>query len=268
MAWSTRELAELAGTTVKAVRHYHKLDLLEEPERKENGYKQYGVTHLVRLLQITRLADLGVPLGRIATMGHADNNPNEALRVLDAELEGTIARLQRIRGELALIFENHSPASLPAGFGPVASTMSETDRSLIMIYSRVLDESAMQDMQKMVNDGPVTEVDAEFDALTLDADRATRRRIAEGLAPGLVGLLEKYEWLQDPGSRAPRGSAFAAGTMGEAIRALYNKAQLEVLYRAHLISTGADDKLSELEAVLDAKELAEPGAVAHRTDSP
>jgi DNA-binding transcriptional MerR regulator len=254
MAWSTRELAELAGTTVKAVRHYHKLALLDEPERKENGYKQYEVTHLVRLLQITRLADLGVPLGRIATMGHPDANPDEALRVLDAELEGTIARLQRIRGELALIFENHSPAALPGGFGQVASAMSETDRSLIMIYSRVLDDSAMQDMQKMINDGPITDADAEFDSLSVDADRATRRRIAEGLAPGLTELLGKYEWLQDPGSRAPRGSAFAHNTMGEAVRALYNHAQLEVLYRAHLIATGADDKIAELEAALDAKE--------------
>jgi DNA-binding transcriptional MerR regulator len=254
MPWSTRELAELAGTTVKAVRHYHKLDLLEEPERKENGYKQYEVSHLVRLLQITRLADLGVPLGRIATMGNADDNPDEALRVLDAELEGTIARLQRIRGELALIFENRSPASLPAGFGPVASTMTETDRSLIMIYSRVFDDSAMQDMQEIMSEIPATEADKEFEALTLDADRATRRQLGESLAPGLADLLTKYEWMRDPGSKAPRGAAFAQGTMGEAIRALYNQAQLEVLYRAHLISTGAHDQLTELEAALDAQE--------------
>ena len=31
MPWSTRELAELAGTTVKAVRHYHEIGLLDEP---------------------------------------------------------------------------------------------------------------------------------------------------------------------------------------------------------------------------------------------
>ncbi|WP_433560110.1 MerR family DNA-binding transcriptional regulator [Pseudonocardia xinjiangensis] len=28
MAWSTRELADLAGTTVRAVRHYHDVGLL------------------------------------------------------------------------------------------------------------------------------------------------------------------------------------------------------------------------------------------------
>jgi DNA-binding transcriptional MerR regulator len=47
VAWSTRELAELAGTTVNTVRHYHRIGLLDEPERRNNGYKEYGVPHLV-----------------------------------------------------------------------------------------------------------------------------------------------------------------------------------------------------------------------------
>ena len=37
MAWSTRQLAEMAGTTVKSVRYYHQLGLLDEPERLGNG---------------------------------------------------------------------------------------------------------------------------------------------------------------------------------------------------------------------------------------
>lgn len=40
MAWSTQQLADLAGTTVNTVRHYHRLGLLDEPERQGNGYKQ------------------------------------------------------------------------------------------------------------------------------------------------------------------------------------------------------------------------------------
>jgi len=65
VAWSTRELAELAGTTVKSVRYYRQLGLLEEPERLGDGYKQYELRHLVRLLQITRLTELGFPLSQI-----------------------------------------------------------------------------------------------------------------------------------------------------------------------------------------------------------
>jgi DNA-binding transcriptional MerR regulator len=37
MAWSTRQLAELTGTTLRTVRHYHDVGLLEEPKRRANG---------------------------------------------------------------------------------------------------------------------------------------------------------------------------------------------------------------------------------------
>ncbi|MGV9504801.1 MerR family transcriptional regulator [Streptomyces tendae] len=59
MAWRPRQLADLAGTTVGAVRRYHDAGLLEEPPRRANGHKQYGVAHLVRVLRIKRRADLG-----------------------------------------------------------------------------------------------------------------------------------------------------------------------------------------------------------------
>lgn len=59
MGWSTREVAQLAGTTLRTVRHYHEIGLLDEPERLPNGYKAYRTEHLVRLLQIRRLTGLG-----------------------------------------------------------------------------------------------------------------------------------------------------------------------------------------------------------------
>ncbi|WP_291048718.1 MerR family transcriptional regulator [Herbiconiux sp.] len=251
MAWSTSQLAELAGTTVKAVRHYHKVGLLEEPERRSNGYKQYQVSHLLRLLQISRLAELGVPLAEIASLGRADKDPDEALRVLDAELEATVSRLQRIRGELALILRHRSPAELPAGFGEVADELSEADRSLVMIYARVFDDHAMNELLQAVKNEPRTELDREFEALAPDAERGIRRRLGELLAPSVARQLEQTEWLRDPGSVALRNSAEAGEIMVAAVRDLYNPAQLEVMYRAHLIGTGDVETLTRLEATLD-----------------
>jgi DNA-binding transcriptional MerR regulator len=40
MTWSTSRLAQLAGTTTATVRHYHRVGVLEQPERLSNGYKQ------------------------------------------------------------------------------------------------------------------------------------------------------------------------------------------------------------------------------------
>lgn len=102
MAWSTRELAELADTTVRAVRHYHEVGLLDEPERRANGYKQYDVAHLLRLRRIKHLSDLGFTLIEIGAMGEHDPSP-QALSALDTELATRVERLQRARTELGII---------------------------------------------------------------------------------------------------------------------------------------------------------------------
>lgn len=107
MAWSTRELAELAGTTLNAVRHYHRVGLLEEPERTSNGYKHYEVRHLTRLILIRRLRDLGVPLDRIEQASCPDSS-EAALGAIDAELAEDIERLKRLRSEIDAILRGFS----------------------------------------------------------------------------------------------------------------------------------------------------------------
>lgn len=110
MAWSTRELAELAGTTLNAVRHYHRVGLLEEPERTSNGYKQYEVRHLTRLILIRRLRDLGVPLDRVDQASCPDSSVAE-LGAIDSELAASIDRLQRSRSEIGAILRGSSSAA-------------------------------------------------------------------------------------------------------------------------------------------------------------
>lgn len=235
MAWSTRQLAELAGTTVNTVRHYHEAGLLDEPERRSNGYKQYGVPHLLRLLQIRRLRELGVPIAQIETLGRADEDPAEALRVLDAELEATIERLQRARSELALILRHSAPVDLPPGFSSVANTLSEPHRALVMVYAQVYDESAMGDLRQILEETPRTRSDEEFENLPPDADEATKNRLAEHYAPIIDQLRAQYPWLNDPATRSTRSASTLATTMVETLREIYNPAQLEVLYLADQI---------------------------------
>ncbi|TFD92113.1 MerR family transcriptional regulator [Cryobacterium lactosi] len=247
MAWSTSELANLAGTTVKAVRHYHALGLLAQPERRTNGYKQYEVHHVVRLLQIRRLVDLGLPLTQIASMQGADDNPREAFRAIDAELAVTIERLQRMRTELAAIAEHGAPVDLPPGFSEAAPQLNSIDRSLVMIYSRIFDDNAMGDMRQIM-EVKRTDADDEFEALPVDADLATKIRLAKVFALELAGLREKYPWLEDPGSVAAGSVAQTEDTVTQTVTGLYNLAQLEVIYRAHLNATGeTDDRLPTLE---------------------
>lgn len=230
MAWSTRQLADLAGTTVKAVRHYHATGLLDDPVRAANGYKQYQVAHLVRLLQIRRLSDLGLPLAQIATLGRADEDPDEAIRVLDSELAVTIERLERVRAELAIILRHRAVVDLPEGFGPVAGTVSEADRGMLLIYSRLLNDEAMAELAEVMQ--VRDPVDDEFDALPPDADEDTVQRLAERLAPGIVRLQEQYPSIKDIGAYTSRDEASARDTVVQALVELYNPAQVEALRRA------------------------------------
>jgi len=152
MAWSTRELAERAGTTVNTIRHYHRLGLLDEPEREENGYKQYQVHHLVSLLRIRRLADLGVPLTQIgAVRADADGAP-QLLRELDAELAENIRRMKKARSDIAALLRDDAPADTPVGFEPVAGRMSESDLSIVHIYTRLYDDAALADIRMIAED--------------------------------------------------------------------------------------------------------------------
>ncbi|MFD4594235.1 MerR family transcriptional regulator [Streptomyces rubiginosohelvolus] len=64
--------AAFVGITVKTVRHYHKLNLVAEPERDSSGYRRYGSAELLRLVQVRTLADAGVPLAEIEPLLDAD----------------------------------------------------------------------------------------------------------------------------------------------------------------------------------------------------
>lgn len=236
MAWSTREIAELTGTTLRAVRHYHDVGLLAEPERRSNGYKQYGVAHLVRVLRIKRLTDLGFTLAQIADMGDADDHPEEALRTLDAELAATIEKLQRIRLELAAIMKQPLPTDLPPELATVAQAdLSDADRSLTVVMSRVLGPQGMQAYSDMLGSLERTPADLEFDELPSDADEATREDLAHRMVAEVRAMREQHPAVSDLGTDAPGGARFAGETMGKALRDLYNDAQLDVMRRLHLL---------------------------------
>jgi DNA-binding transcriptional MerR regulator len=232
-SWSTRELAELAGTTVNTVRHYHRIGLLDEPERRYNGYKKYGVRDLVALLRIRRLAELGVPLSRIAEVSRGSDHAPETLRELDAELAADIERLERARADIAVILSEEAPPDAPAGFAAVASHLSESDSAIIHVYSRIYDEGAMADLRNMVEvDAEADEVSREIDSLPADADDATRRRLAELLAPTIAQNIVDYPWLTDPVQRMSKNRSRARQTFVAAVEELYNPAQLDVFARA------------------------------------
>jgi len=241
VAWSTRQLADLAGTSLRAVRHYHEVGLLAEPERRTNGYKQYGVAHLVRLLRIKRLTDLGFSLPQIAEMGDADEHPEEALRTLDAELAATIERLQRARVELGVILHRSAPTDLPPEIAPATARpdLSDADRSFIVVLTRVLGPSGLDTYREMLHDYDSDPAMSDFDHLPEDADEQTRTELADRLAPLVRDLHSRHPGLRDASADAPGGATFAAQTMGVALRDLYHPAQIDIMVRVNQLLLAA-----------------------------
>jgi DNA-binding transcriptional MerR regulator len=96
------QLADYAGVTPRAVRHYHQIGLLPEPERDASGYRRYGATAVVSLIKIRTLANAGVPLSQIAELLQADPAAfAEAVRRIDDRLREEAERLELSRKQIA-----------------------------------------------------------------------------------------------------------------------------------------------------------------------
>jgi DNA-binding transcriptional MerR regulator len=108
------QLAAYAGVTVRAVRHYHQIGLLPEPERDASGYRRYGATAVVSLIKIRTLANAGVPLSRIGRMLEADASTFAgAVERIDSDLRDEIERLETNRKQIAQLAAGDSLALPP-----------------------------------------------------------------------------------------------------------------------------------------------------------
>lgn len=245
MAWSTREIAELSGTTVKTVRYYHALGLLDEPERRPNGYKQYRVGHLARILQIKRLTALGVPLAQVATLETDPEGQTAIFRSIDAELEATVERLQGIRRELATLLQPGASADVPTPFTRVAQHLRTNDRVLLTIYAQLYSDESIDRVRKVLEANHNPALDVQFQDLPADADEATRQALAEQIAGAIDRRRDVPPGEPEPRNLEPRQAEAAQNAVGHALNALYNQAQLDVLRRAHAISRrlgGGEDR--------------------------
>jgi DNA-binding transcriptional MerR regulator len=96
------QLASYAGVTIKAVRHYHKRGLLEEPPRDSSGYRRYTAQHAVDLVKIKTLAEAGVPLARIKELFTAEPDQfGAAMAEIDRNLQERARELRRTRERIA-----------------------------------------------------------------------------------------------------------------------------------------------------------------------
>ncbi|OZM71086.1 MerR family transcriptional regulator [Amycolatopsis antarctica] len=237
MVWSIREIAELAETSQRAVRHYNEIGLLEPPARTANGHKRYGENHLARLLRIKRLTELGLSLSRISVLDALGDRPEEARRFLDAELTGTMDRLRRVQAEVTTILRERVPIELPSGFAPatVGRQLNHADRSFLVVMSRVLGVERRRAYADLLREQATDPAGLEFTGLDADADDRTCRDLAERMVPAVHGIHIRHPALRDLHAGAPFGSDRSKSATEAAKRELYNPAQQDVMRRLHIL---------------------------------
>nr|WP_281360132.1 MerR family transcriptional regulator [Isoptericola halotolerans] len=148
-------MARLAGVSVRTLRHYHQVGVLDEPERSSNGYRRYDVRDLVRVLRIRRLAALGIPLDQVpallenAEAGGAGGESGELLDELDRELAGQMDRLARQRAVIAQLRDHHVAPDLPPelapffGVHPSMGILARIDRDQAVLLAHLAGEEGM-----------------------------------------------------------------------------------------------------------------------------
>lgn len=158
------EVAKLADVTVRTLRHYHAIGLLPEPPRGANGYREYEVDDLVRLLRIKRLTTLGFSLSRIGEVleemdanlaGDGGSSADEALDELDRELALQIERLQEQRRTIALLKQERLDLDLPVRFARAAKSLFATkhftdgERQAMLVTGHLYAEEEIVELERV-----------------------------------------------------------------------------------------------------------------------
>ncbi|GGL21888.1 MerR family transcriptional regulator [Planomonospora parontospora] len=207
------ELAALAGVSTRTVRHYHRLGLLPEPERRANGYRVYGLRAAVTLARIRRLTELGLSLAEVgdALADDRGRDLREILTELDADLARQEQEIRLRRARLAELLTRdslHPDDPVSPGMTGLLSRLPQAETGMLARERELLallDATAGPDTHRLLLEtapdaghmGRVEDLYRELDALA-DADPGDPRvpglaeRLADAVPPDMLrsGLLD------------------------------------------------------------------------------
>ncbi|MFC8394539.1 MerR family transcriptional regulator [Streptomyces sp. NPDC057238] len=106
------DAAAFAGTTPRAIRHYHAIGLLAEPERGSDGRRRYGYDDMIRLLWIRKMADAGISLDDIRTAFKGTTGIEQSLARLEESLASKAAAIEAQRAAVHRLRKVGSPLGL------------------------------------------------------------------------------------------------------------------------------------------------------------
>jgi len=146
----SKDVANLTGTTVRALRHYMQLGILAEPPRDANGYRRFDVADVVQVLRIKQLADSGLSLEQIATILEGqDSLSDEDLKEVDQELARKEAQIVAQRAALKLLRE--STAETHRASAPSKTAQLDADINLLVSGSNRIDPDVLSQVHSIMS---------------------------------------------------------------------------------------------------------------------
>lgn len=91
--WTVKEVAEMAGVTVRTLHYYDEIGLLTPADRSASGYRRYTEAELERLHEILLYRELGLALEEIGAV--VDAPPENRERMLRDHRSTLIAKRKR-----------------------------------------------------------------------------------------------------------------------------------------------------------------------------
>ncbi|MFF9812480.1 MerR family transcriptional regulator [Streptomyces sp. NPDC014006] len=235
------ELAAAVGVTTRAVRHYHHLGLLPEPERLGNGYRDYTLRHAVVLARIRRLTELGLGLAEVRDVLADDAGKDliEVLTELDADLARQEEAIRERRRRLRELLEAEAlPAEGPVSPGTAAllarvpgsaSPMAAKDREILAL----LDTAAPPEARERIT-AVLAEALADPEAVRRTEHAYALLDLLAGAAADDPRVAEAARALADavPAGLLPEGGVPEGDAFLRAVCADFSPAQAEAFRRA------------------------------------
>ncbi|MFF0695117.1 MerR family transcriptional regulator [Streptomyces tendae] len=137
------DAAAFAGTTPRAIRHYHAIGLLPEPERGADDRRRYGYDDMIRLLWIRKMADVGIALEDIRTTFEPSTDIEQSLARLEESLAAQAAVIERQRAAVRNWRESGDPLGLlsPLVTGRVRhlppNSLRRSDLDTLLVTERI-----------------------------------------------------------------------------------------------------------------------------------
>ena len=148
---TVKEISELIGISIRALRYYDEIGLLVPTDRTDAGYRLYDEEALEKLRAILFLKELDIPLDTIKEVVNAENCDYDAvLKNYRKNIVQKISRLQGLLGVVDGLELEDTPISFKAFQVEDAEMVTET-----IVSSQDMDDSTISEIRELVKSNMV-----------------------------------------------------------------------------------------------------------------